>query len=147
MFIWLRTLNKFRLKRKLIDNNNKRCIYIRSSKRNSLLLWIWGYESSFIFGSINFYNNCNCEFLTSHRIKNQDIMVKSATQFQNKKKKECIGKIYRNKLCSMIFVMGIKINWLRTWTRIALKLRIKAGITEKLEKQVFVQVWNWIIFT
>ena len=34
-------------------------------------------------------------------------------------------------------LMGIEINWLRTWTRIALKLRIKAGITEKLEKQSF----------
>ena len=36
------------------------------------------------------------------------------------------------------WVMGIKINWLRTWTRTALKLRIKAGITEKLEKQISV---------
>ena len=49
----------------------------------------------FFFGSIYFYNNCDCQFLTNHRIKNEDIMVKSATQFQNKKKKECIGKIYR----------------------------------------------------
>ena len=110
MFIWLRTLNKFRLKRKLKDNNNKRCICIRSSKRNSLLLWIWGYEPSFIFGSINFYNNCNCQFLTNHKIKNQDVVLKSATQFQNKKKKECIGKIYRKetkkkgRCCNLLFV-------------------------------------------
>ena len=25
-------------------------------------IWIWDYESSFIFGSIEFYSNCNCSF-------------------------------------------------------------------------------------
>ena len=41
------------------------------------------------------YNNCNCQFLTNHRIKNQDIMVRSAMHIQNKMKKENIWKIYR----------------------------------------------------
>lgn len=41
------------------------------------------------------YNNCNSSFLTNHRIKNQDIMVRSAMHIQNKVKKENVGKIYR----------------------------------------------------
>ena len=44
---------------------------------------------------LDLYNNCNCQFLTNHRIKNQDIMVRSAMHIQNKMKKENIWKIYK----------------------------------------------------
>ena len=59
-------------------------------------LWIFSYfRITFLdILVLDPYNNCNCQFLTDHRIKNQDITVRSAMHIQNKMKKENIGKIY-----------------------------------------------------